>query len=112
MRDKDISVYVGDIWECIQKIEAYTSDITEEEFSNSTEKQDAVIRRLEIIGEAVKKLPDDFKQKHSHIPWRKMAGMRDIIVHEYFGVSIEVVWRTATIEIPELREQIYKIRQQ
>jgi uncharacterized protein with HEPN domain len=70
--------------------------------------QDQIVRRIEIIGEAVKNLPDDMKKGHPEVPWRDMAGMRDIVVHQYFGVDLEFVWQAATKDFPELKRKIQK----
>jgi uncharacterized protein with HEPN domain len=107
---RDEKVFIQDIWECIQKIERYTKNISERQFELNNEKQDAVIRRLEIIGEAVKKLSPDFRKKYPDIPWKKIAGMRDLVIHEYFGVSIGLIWLVATSDIPKLKKEIRKIR--
>jgi len=77
----------------IEKIEEYTTDVNEEEFYKNTFVQDAVLRRLEIIGEAVKNIPDDFRAKYPDIPWRQIAGMRDVLIHAYFGVNLRRVWK-------------------
>src|SRR3990172_2479619 len=106
---RDIGLYLDDILESIQKIEDYTKDLTEEQFSRNTEAQDAVLRRLAIIGEAVKHLPEDLKEKHKQIPWKQIAGARDIFVHEYFGVGIERVWETIQEDLPELKKVVEEI---
>ena len=106
---RDIGLYLDDILESIQKIEEYAKDLTEEEFSRNTETQDAVLRRLAIIGEAVKHLPEDLKEKHKEIPWKQIAGARDIFVHEYFGVGIERVWGTIHKDLPELKKVVEEI---
>ena len=84
--------------------------ISEQEFEQNTEKQDAVIRRIEIIGEAVKNLPMDLRDENSDIPWRQIAGMRDIVIHQYFGVTIGLVWCVATSDLPNLKDRIVEIR--
>ena len=69
----------------------------------------AFVRSLEVIGEAVKKIPSDFKEKHTEIPWKEIAGMRDKLIHEYFGVNYKIVWKTVQLEIPRLMEKIENI---
>lgn len=71
--------------------------------------QDAIVRRLEIIGEAVKNIPANFKKNHPDIDWKRIAGMRDIIVHEYFGIDLKLIYKIATKNIPDLKEKIQKI---
>lgn len=109
---KDIRVFIQDILESIKLIEEYAKGVNEEEFldkDNNLQMKDAIIRRLEIIGEAVKNIPDDFKGKYPNIPWKQISGMRDILIHEYFGVKLERVWKTAKEDLPELRKAISKI---
>jgi len=101
---KEIKVYLEDILESIAKIEEYTRDLTLEGFEESSEHQDAVIRRLEIIGEAVKKLPTDLRGKYPDIPWQQIAGMRDVLIHEYAQVSVDRVWKVVTDHIKPLKE--------
>lgn len=107
---RDAKIYLDDILESIIKIEQYLLLITETEFYTNTEKQDAVIRRLEIIGEAVKKLPKELKEQYSEIPWKQMAGMRDVVIHEYFEVSLETVWRTLKNDLPNIKMKLENIR--
>lgn len=102
-------VYLKDMEEGILKIEEYTDQITENEFYNNTQIHDAVLRRFEIIGEAAKHIPDDFRNDYSDIPWRQIAGIRDIVIHEYFGVNLKRVWRTLKYDIPDLKVKIIKI---
>src|SRR3990167_2731977 len=106
---RDIGLYLDDILESVEKIEEYTKGLGEEEFSRNSQLQDAIPRRFAIIGEAVKHLPKEFKEKHKQIPWRQIAGARDIFVHEYFGVKLERVWKTLQEDLPELKKLIKEL---
>jgi len=77
-----------------------------EEFLDDFEKQDAVMKRLEVVGEAVKNIPDEVRKKYPEIPWKKMAGTRDVLTHQYFGVIMKRVWNTAKSDMPKLEKQI------
>jgi uncharacterized protein with HEPN domain len=106
---KDPQIFLQHIMESIEQIEDYLVDVLKEEFMDSSRLQDAVLRRIEIIGEAVKNIPDDFKEKHPEIPWQKIAGMRNKIIHEYFDIDLPLVWSTAKTDIPKLKKQIAKL---
>ncbi len=103
---KDPKIFLEHILESISEIEKNVKNMTENKFFDSVAIQDAVIRRLEIIGEAVKNLPPSFKNKRPKTPWKKIAGLRDILIHEYFGVDIHLVWQIANKDIPKLKKQI------
>jgi uncharacterized protein with HEPN domain len=107
--NNDESVYLQHILDAVFKIESYIKGSDEEAFYRNTLIQDGVIRQIEIIGEAVKRLSSDLKGAHSHIPWQDIAGMRDKLIHDYFGVDIETVWLTVKNDIPVLKPQIKKI---
>ena len=106
MKRRNIGLYLRDIADSISAIEEYTNAIMEEGFYSNRLVQDAVVRRLEIIGEAAKNIDDDFKSKYPEIPWKKIAGMRDIIAHGYFGVKLERIWDTVKQDLPRLKKQI------
>ncbi len=87
----------------------HTEELTEEAFIKDETLTRAVIRSLEVIGEATKKLPQDFKTEHPHVEWKKMAGTRDVLIHDYFGVDWEIVWNVITTKLPQLKEDIENI---
>lgn len=101
-------LYIENILESIDKIEEYIGKIKEEDFYRNTQLQDSILRRLEIIGEATKNIPLDFRDKYSVIPWKRMAGMRDVLIHEYFGVNLKRVWRVVNKDLPRLKKEILK----
>ena len=91
---------IRDILNAIEKIQGYTEGFDYSRFQADPKTVDAVIRNLEIIGEAAKHIPEDFKEKHLDIPWREMSDMRNLLSHEYFGVNEKLVWNTITTDIP------------
>ena len=107
---RDYKAYIKDILEAIDRIESYTTNLTFDDFSESRLYQDAVVRNLEIIGEAVKRLPKRLIEKYPEIEWKKIAGLRDILIHEYFGIDTEIVWDVVKNKIPELKDQILLIQ--
>ncbi|MCC5927101.1 MAG: DUF86 domain-containing protein [Bacteroidetes bacterium] len=109
MSKRKPDVYLQDILESIDHIQRFLDGVSEENFYENVEKQDAVLRRLEIIGEAVKHLPEEIREKHPDIPWRQIAGMRDIIIHEYFGVTLGMIWVVATEDIHDLKAKVEEI---
>lgn len=108
---KDPKIFIEHILESIARIEEYTKEITKDEFLSSSKIQDAVIRRIEVIGEAVKNIPDEMKQKYPYMPWRKMTGMRDILIHEYFGVDLELTWRVVKEDITDLKKRMLRVKE-
>ncbi|MCL5101641.1 MAG: DUF86 domain-containing protein [Candidatus Parvarchaeota archaeon] len=103
---KDQLVLIHDLIDAINKIEAYTRDMSEEQFLKDVKTQDAVIRRLEIIGEATKNISSDYKEKHSGLPWRTLAGLRDILIHKYFDVRAKAIWEMLKVDLPELKDKL------
>lgn len=102
-------VYLEDILESVTRIEEYTRSSDFAVFERNTEQQDAVIRRLEIIGEAVKNLPEEVRQRYPDIPWKQIAGMRDVLIHEYSHVSLDRVWKVVTDHLGDLKKTTEKI---
>ncbi len=107
--NKDDTVFLKHILDAIDLIDDYLKDKSYEEFEENRMLQDAVIREIEIIGEATKNLSVEFRNKYSEIPWRQIAGMRDKLIHGYFGVDLGAVWDTATKDIPSLRKKLREI---
>ena len=105
----DQSVFINHILDAINKIEKYIQGIDEEAFKNNDLVQDGVIRQIEIIGEAVKRLSDDLTSQSPDLPWQDIAGMRDKLIHDYFGVDIDTVWLTVKKDIPDLKQEIKRI---
>ena len=102
---KDTKIFLEHILESISLIEEYTADKKKKEFLASQQLQDAVIKRIEIIGEAVKNIPTDIKEKYNDIPWKDIIGMRDILIHQYFGVDLDLTWKVLKDDIPELKKR-------
>lgn len=109
---RDYSLYVEDILDCINKIETFVEGMDFQQFAQDDKTASAVIRKLEIIGEASKIVPDSIKQKFSQIPWKEMARMRDKITHHYFDIDYEVVWKILKEELPKVKPHIVKILDQ
>jgi uncharacterized protein with HEPN domain len=106
---KDDLAYIDHILDCIRKINEFSSGLTLEVFTGNELVQDAIIRNIEIIGEASKKISQNTKQTYYKIPWKEIAGMRDKLIHDYFGVDVVVVWKTIKEDIPTLEKQIKEI---
>ena len=106
---RDPRLYLEDIRESCAKILRYTQGMTYETFTHDDKTLDAIIRNLTVIGEAVKRLPAALKQRHPYVEWRKISGLRDIVVHEYFGIDEEILWDIVQNKIPELYQYVGKI---
>ena len=106
---KDDQLYIDHILQCISKIELYLTDLDKESFSNDSKTQDAVVRQLEIIGEATKRISNEFRIRNPQIPWSDMAGMRDILIHDYIDVDLDIVWKTASESIGALKELLSQL---
>ncbi len=102
-------ILLGDILEAAELLERYTAGISHQQFANNLEKQDAVARRIEVIGEAVKGLPESLRQRHPEVPWREIAGARDVLIHEYFRIDVRLAWEMVQKDIPDLAAKVRKI---
>ncbi len=101
--------YVLDILSSIQEIEEFVEGMNFEEFVKDRKTVNAVIRSLEVMGEAVKKIPSEIRSKYPEVPWKYIAGMRDKLIHEYHGVDLEIVWEVIDKEIPPLKPKFEKM---
>ena len=101
--------WIKDVREAIIRIQRYLRGVGYKRFLKDTKTQDAVVRNLEIIGEAAKSISSDFKKTHKDVDWKGMAGMRDRLIHHYFGVNLDVVWSVVKDKLPGLKTQIEKI---
>jgi len=106
---KNIKIFLEHILESINLIEKYVKDKNKDDFLKSTQLQDAIIRRIEIIGEAIKNIPDSFRETYPIIPWKQITGMRDILSHQYFGVDLDLTWEVIKEDLPKLKKQITSI---
>lgn len=111
MKDRD-KTYLKHILEKISDIEESSRGISKEQFKGDKEKQDAILRRIEVIGEAIKNISSGTKEENPEVKWKEIAGTRDILIHAYFSVDLELVWEIVEKDLPELKDRIEKILKQ
>lgn len=109
MKKREIGDYVQDILEAIIEVKVFTQRMESADFASDKKTINAVVRSLEVMGEAAKKIPDDVRQKYPDIPWRSMAGMRDKLIHEYFGIDLDIVWEVVSVELPPLKPLVQQV---
>ena len=108
-KNREVIDFLENALNAMEKAELFITDMTYEEFIKDEKTIFAVIRAIEVIGEALKHVPSEFRQKFSDIPWRDITGMRDILVHEYFGVDHETVWETVKTDIPSIKPLLVEL---
>lgn len=106
---REIKIILNDILEAVRKIEKYSNEVPYEKFLDDELLLDGIIRNLEIIGEAIKKIPDELKNNHPDLEWKKIAGLRDILIHEYFGIDLEIIWDIIKNKLPSFKAKIIQI---
>ena len=109
---RDIGLFIQDILDSIKDIKSFSKGLTKEKFKSDKLKQNAIIRSLEVIGEAAKNIPGFFREKYPNIPWREIAGFRDVLSHAYFGVSVDRAWNIIEKDLPKLKEDLSKIEKE
>jgi uncharacterized protein with HEPN domain len=106
---RDYEICLQDALEAMGRIARYLSGVSREAFAADEQKIDAVVRNLEVLGEAVKNVPDEVRGSHPQIEWKKIAGLRDILIHQYFGVDLDIIWDIVRNKLPILEEQVAQI---
>lgn len=99
---REASVFLADIVKACEKVSRYTEGLSQEQFRADDKTRDAVVRNLEIIGEAAKKIPDDLRREMPGVEWQRIAGLRDVLIHEYFAVDVDIVWDIVQTKVPQL----------
>jgi uncharacterized protein with HEPN domain len=109
MSERGAKAFMQDMLEAARRIRVYTTGMDFDTFKEDYKTQDAVLRNLEVLGEAAKNIPKEFADKHPSLPWREMAGTRDRLIHHYFGVNLDVIWGIVELELPGVISELEKI---
>jgi len=109
---KEDLVFVEHILDSINAVESFSKDLKKEELSSNRLKQSAIVREIEIIGEAVKNISENLKNKYKDVGWKEIAGTRDKMIHHYFGVDLNIIWEIISKDFPKLKEKILKIKKE
>ena len=109
MPKRDAELLVEDMLEALRKINLYIAGMDHSAFLQDEKTIDAVVRNLEVLGEAARQMPDDYVMSHSYVPWRNIAGLRNRIVHDYFGLDLEIIWQILRNDLPSLKVSLEKL---
>ena len=109
MSNKNDLIFIRHIMDSVEAIEEFSSDLSKKELISNRLRQSAIVREIEVIGEAAKNLPKNFKDKHNKMAWKDITGTRDIIIHRYFGVDLDVVWNIIKEDLPKLKKYLKEI---
>lgn len=109
MSKRDARLLLQDMLESLEKIERYTAGLTFERFAQDDRTVDAVVRNLEVIGEVARQIPSEVRERYPEVPWRRVIGLRNVVVHEYFAVDVEIVWTVVRQSLPELKEALRRM---
>ena len=112
MSDRTLDLYLEDVLDAVNKIEGYVRGMTKEQFAQDAKTIDAVIRNIEIIGEAARKIPEVKRLQHPTVPWKQVIGARNKAIHEYFGIDIDILWKTIQEDISNLKEETERMRKE
>ena len=111
MTQKDTVIFIEHILESIRDIESFSLDVSKEELSKNREKLNAIVRSIEIIGEAAKNIPSSLKKEYPKVAWKEIVGARDVLIHHYFGIDLDILWEIIKKDIPLLKKQILEIKE-
>lgn len=109
MKKREVEDYLNDIWDAIVAIEEFIAGISLEDFKQDKKTIFAVVRAIEIVGEAVKNIPESCRNKYPEVPWKAIAGMRDKLIHQYFRVDVDVLWETTQQDVPQLKAIVKRV---